>query len=159
MQSICYGNHELDGSWYVTKKKRWFMVKHKYPFFFFFLKESIFNSCDILLYKPLAIVKIKKCLNCKTYRSPMSTEGDCANMEEVEIKKWKETMNKKSLKERTTSMANSLTIKAGIVSNITNHSSKVSLPIVFSSSLFSLIELSLSTHIYNEINLYSYVHK
>lgn len=145
MQSICYGNHELDGSWYVTKKKRWFMVKHKYPFFFFFLKESIFNSCDILLYKPLAIVKIKKCLNCKTYRSPMSTEGDCTNMEEVEIKKWKETMNKKSLKER--------------ASNITNHSSKVSLPIVFSSSLFSLIELSLSTHIYNEINLYSYVHK
>lgn len=89
----------------------------------------------------------------------MSTEGDCTNMEEVEIKKWKETMNKKSLKERKTSMANSLTIEAGIVSNITNHSSKVSLPIVFSSSLFSLIELSLSTHIYDEINLYSYVHK
>ncbi|XP_003627359.2 potassium transporter 5 [Medicago truncatula] len=55
----------------------------------------------------------------------MSTEGDCTNMEEVEIKKWKETMNKKSLKERTTSMANSLTIEAGIVSNITNHSSKL----------------------------------
>jgi len=75
----------------------------------------------------------------------MSIEGDCIGMEEVEIKKWKETMNKKSLKEKKTSWASSLNIEAGRVSNITNHSSKVSLPIVFSSSLFPLIDLSLST--------------
>jgi len=80
----------------------------------------------------------------------MSTEVDCTNMEEVEIKKWKETMNKKSFKERKTSRSNSLSIEAGRVSNITDHS-KVSLPIVFSSSLFFFPLNYLFPHTYTKM--------
>lgn len=60
----------------------------------------------------------------------MAIEEGFIGMEEGDIKKWKETMNK-SLKERKTSSCtkiqreNSLSIEAGRVSTVIDHSSKV----------------------------------